>query len=177
MLPQLLVVIIGLLIGPVLVEVAGYVWHRYAEHKGIMGEIVRHKHIVHHEVLYPIDDLRHGEHYEDAHSWTWYAVGGLGTALFLYFIPLQLSVPITIGGWAYGMFLEFCHRAYHLPKHVLHRFKWYKTLERRHDIHHYGPYNYGILVFFMDRIFGTLRDDFPEKKIDGFPGLPKHLLR
>ena len=37
-------------------------------------------------------------------------------------------------------------------------------LYEAHNIHHYDNMNYGICLFFMDRLFGTYTEDFPKDK-------------
>ena len=59
--------------GPFVVEFVGYIWHRWREHKGLIGKVVAVRHYKHHEVEYPVNRLRTHE-YRNANSWTWYAV-------------------------------------------------------------------------------------------------------
>lgn len=46
--------------------------------------------------------------------------------------------------------------------YLWHRFM--QQLIKRHDIHHFARSNYGIVFFGIDRLFGTLRDEFPTEK-------------
>ncbi|MEK6822545.1 MAG: sterol desaturase family protein [Nanoarchaeota archaeon] len=157
--------------GPVIVELVGYSWHRAAEHMGVLGNKVRHKHWVHHEVHYPKEKLRPNDHYEDAGGWTMYALGVACTLVALLIMPLKYYAPLALGAWIYGYLIgEYFHRAFHVRHHWLQRFAWFRRLVMLHDIHHTGPYNYGIVFFWMDRLFGTLREEFPAGEQERFPG-------
>jgi hypothetical protein len=92
-------VVVSIVRAVVLVEALGYLWHRFAEHLGSLGNTIRYRHWVHHEHDYPVDGLR------------------------------------PSGRRAYRQ-----------------------------------PCNDGILFFGMDRLFGTLREDFPERRQNIFPG-------
>jgi len=160
--------------GLVLVEVVGYIWHRTAEHLGLVGDGIRYRHWVHHELDYPTDNLRPKNvvKYKSAGSWSWYvlALSVIGLAFIL--LPIRDAVPLTIGGALYAYFVvNYFHEAFHVDNHWLNRFEWFKRLVKLHDIHHWAACNYGIVFFGMDRLLGTLREETPTQKEEIFPGL------
>lgn len=177
-LPLVVEGVIAALTAPIISESVGYAWHRTAEHAGYLGNKVRFRHWTHHEVHYPATALRpeHPKKYKDAGSWTWYIVGVIATAIIFWLLPLHIGIPFIIVGWLYSVFLvEYFHRAFHVRGHWLHRFAWFNKLMLLHDVHHYGPYNYGIVFFWMDRLFGTFRTSMPSAQEERFPGfVPPH---
>ena len=171
---DLLIIIAGIVAGPIVVEVLGYAWHRAAEHKGIFGNKVRHRHWVHHEVHYPLESLRGPIPYHDAGGFTMYAAGVALSVLALVFLPWLIVMPALIAAWIYAIMIgEYFHRAFHIREHWLQRFAWFRRLRLLHDIHHMGPYNYGIVLFWMDGLCGTLRDHPPGTPEERFPGFVK----
>lgn len=159
--------------GPVLVELVGYFWHREAEHMGRLGDGIRYRHWVHHEREYPTDNLRPKgrDTYRVAGSWSWFLLAGIIGSLVFIALPIRFAAPLTVGGMLYAWFVvNYFHRAFHIDKHWLNRFGWFRRLVRLHDIHHWEPGNYGIVFFAMDRLFGTYRAEFPPAKKSLFPG-------
>lgn len=56
---------------------------------------------------------------------------------------------------------DFAHDAFHVRRHTLLKYRWFKRLCALHYLHHRDMRaNYGIVTFFWDRVFGTLRLDF-----------------
>lgn len=154
----------------VVVETIGYFWHRFVEHQGWFGD----GHWVHHEEDYPIEALRPETRpqYKSAGSWSWYLVAGVTLASIFILLPLHDAIPIAIGGILYAWFVvNYFHEVFHLPHHWLHCLDWFRELITAHDIHHCRPYNcnYGIVFFWMDRIFGTFQREFLSAKEDIFP--------
>jgi sterol desaturase/sphingolipid hydroxylase (fatty acid hydroxylase superfamily) len=158
-----------LFIGPLFVEVGGYFWHRFAEHYGLLGETVRTRHIVHHQKDYPVQALRPKTAYRSANSWSWYVLAVILIAAAYAIFPLRYSLPMIVGGLLYATFVvSNFHKSFHLHETWLQRFSWYERLVRLHDIHHYAPVNYGINLFFMDRLFGTYSTNMPSKAVSTF---------
>lgn len=155
----LLILLCFLLIGPLVIEVAGYLWHRFVEHEGKAGKQVRLKHIQHHEADYPATNLRpNTKKYQSAHSWSWYVLTVILIVLALIIIPRPYSFFAIAGGLIYAKFVvSYFHKAFHLPHSWLQNYAWFRKLTRLHDIHHYRVANYGIVFFFMDRLFGTYK--------------------
>ncbi|MDA2935800.1 sterol desaturase family protein [Patescibacteria group bacterium AH-259-L05] len=159
--------------GVIVVDLTSYFWHRFVEHNGFLGEMFRPRHVVHHEGHYPPESLRpkHPEEYKSAGSKGWYVLAGLDIVLIFLIFPLRDAVPLVVGGVLYARFVvQYFHIVFHIPSHWLHRFKRFKRLIKLHDIHHWAPCNYGIVFFWVDRIFKTLREDMPKEKEDIFPG-------
>ena len=102
------------------------------------------------------------------------AGGNLADAIMRYrtlivMVCTIVTLAMALGGLAYGsLVILLFHAAFHVKGHLLWRFKWFRRLVRRHDIHHWTRANYGILFFGLDRLFGTLRDDFPAEKQEIF---------
>ena len=168
-----LIYLISFLVGPLVVEVVGYAWHRYVEHKCTLGKVLAIRHYKHHEVFYPREKLRSHDAYVDAKSWTWYTVGIVTSLILLLTLPLSNALCVLLGAWAYAWGLTLhMHSAFHVRKHCLWRFRWFRRIARLHDIHHHDNCNYGICLFFMDRIFGTYKEEFPpnRKYLDVFYG-------
>lgn len=152
----------SVLLGIFTVEFVGYFWHRWVEHKEILGKQIAFRHYKHHEVQYPVNKLRNGPGYESADSWTWQVVGGLTTLTSFLVAPWPLALTFSLTGWLYAWgIVANMHSLFHIRKHALWRFKWFQKLVKLHDIHHYDNCNYGICFFFMDRLFGTYRETFP----------------
>ncbi len=150
--------------GPLLVEFVGYFWHRWVEHREVLGKSISFRHYRHHEVQYPVHKLRTNGPYDSADSWTWYVVGGLSTAGSISLLPIAYAIPFIAGAWIYAHFIVGnMHSAFHLNggTHLLWKYKWFQKLVKLHDIHHYDNCNYGICFFMMDKIFGTYRENFP----------------
>ncbi len=161
-------VLMALVAGPLGVEIAGYIWHRFVEHRGGLGRALTHRHWVHHEVEYPVRHLR-ARDYHDAGSWGWYVMmGALGCACFLL-LRADMALAASTGGLAYGwVVINYFHRAFHVRGHWLLRFAWFRRRVRLHDIHHFERANYGILFFGLDRLWGTYAEEFPAAKRDLF---------
>ena len=158
--------------GPLFAEVIGYFWHRGAEHNGWLGNAIRYRHWIHHEVDYPTERLRPEDvvGYKSAGSWSWYVAAGGAILLALVTLPFRDALPLVAGGSLYGKYVvDALHKAFHIQGHWLIQFGWFRTMVRRHDIHHWAVGNYGIAFFFMDRIFGTLREEFPAVHEEMFP--------
>jgi sterol desaturase/sphingolipid hydroxylase (fatty acid hydroxylase superfamily) len=156
-----------------LVELVGYLWHRFAEHLGWLGDTMRYCHWVHHELDYPVESLRPSGRasYRKAGSWTWFALGGAAIVLMFLLLPLADAAALALGVVAYSWgVISYLHCRFHVDSHWLQRFAWFRRLRRLHDIHHWQPCNYGILFFGLDRLFGTLREDFPAHRQNIFPG-------
>ena len=148
------------LLGVFAVEFVGYFWHRWVEHKELLGRGVTFRHYKHHEVEYPVNKLR-TDSYRNANSWTWYVVGMTASVVAPFIAPWQYALPFAISGWVYAWIIVLnMHSAFHVKGHLLWRYKWFQKLVKLHDIHHYENCNYGICLFFMDKIFGTYVDEF-----------------
>lgn len=158
-------IICFVLVGPLVIEVAGYFWHRFVEHEGVAGSTIQQQHIQHHQEDYPTNNLRpNSKRYKHAKSWSWYVLTVILIGLALLIIPWPYSFATILGGLIYAKFVvSYFHRAFHLPHHWLHKYNWFRNLTKLHDIHHYQVANYGIVFFFMDRLFGTYKTSVSKK--------------
>jgi sterol desaturase/sphingolipid hydroxylase (fatty acid hydroxylase superfamily) len=164
-------------LGVPLVEVVGYLWHRFVQHRGLLGEALRQRHFVHHQHEYPAENLRPNRQYQDAKDWSWHILALmtfclLGLLAWLDFLPFRFMLVLSVGGVVYARYVVgVFHDACHVPQHWLHRFRWFQRLMYLHDLHHWTPCNYGIVFFWMDRLFGTYCENQPSAPINVFPGL------
>jgi sterol desaturase/sphingolipid hydroxylase (fatty acid hydroxylase superfamily) len=167
---QFMYFFMSILGGMLIVEVSGYFWHRWAEHNGIFGRWIQHNHIRHHEHDYPTTKLRpKNQTYKSAKSWSWYLLTAFLVISVFLLVPAPYSFVVVASGLVYVKFvINYLHSRFHVRNHWLASRKYFQTIRRLHDIHHYGPYNYGILFFFMDRLFGTYRVVAPSKKQANF---------
>ncbi len=153
-----------------MVEVTGYFWHRWAEHNGVLGNLIQSYHIKHHEHDYPVKNLRPAtKKYQSARSWSWYLLTVFLVVSTYFLVPRPYNFIMIVSGLVYAkLVISYLHSRFHVTNHFLVHSKTFKDIRRLHDIHHWGPYNYGILFFFMDRLFGTYRGSFPAKKQPNF---------
>ncbi len=167
---EILLVVASIFGGILAVETAGYFWHRYAEHNGVLGKLIQSYHIKHHEKDYPIKNLRpKSPKYKKAGSWSWYILTVILVVSTYFLLPRPYNFIMIISGLIYAkLVISYLHSRFHVTDHFLAKLKVFKTIQRLHDIHHWGPYNYGILFFFMDRVFGTYKPSFPSKKQTNF---------
>lgn len=195
-----LTLLIWFVVGIPLVEFVGYLWHRFVEHNGMLGDRLRYPHYRHHELDYPAENLRPHEDYKSAEDGGWYLLGVItfciiGIFVILGFFPLRWALAMAIGAIAYARYVvSVFHDLYHvddvtriptirfqpLPRLIrgvyirLSRATWFqKKLERLaylHDLHHYARCNFGIVFFWLDRMFGTFRTDVAAIAINVFPG-------
>ena len=127
--------------------------------------IAHRAHMEHHLELYPVGKLV-SDRYKAA---KWFHRGPLlftppllvilGAAcglLWLFSAPIYLLgvlAPVLVG---YGLVNDYFHDSFHLRKHWLNRYPWYKRLKVLHFVHHHNmAVNYGILSFAWDKVFGT----------------------
>lgn len=163
-------------------ELLGYWLHRLL-HSGIVGFLSRN-HMRHHMVLYgPLQEQRSSE-YRDATDER-AALGNIGAEWLLPAVLLitiatatfhLLRVPVLFQSiyfattllWSFLMF-SYLHDRMHVEGFWLEKNKllkrWFISARRRHDTHHYlvndqglMDKNFGIGLFFFDRMFGTLSE-------------------
>lgn len=170
----LLLTLFFIILGPVVVEITGYFWHRFVEHAGIFGESIRFKHWMHHEHDYPTTSLRPSSKYSSARSFGWYLLTVFLVVATYLLLPLRYSLPMILSGLIYAKFvISAFHSSFHKKDFWMNRYKWYKKLVYLHDIHHYKPVNYGINLFFLDKLFGTYSEKMPSRVEDNFPSAPR----
>lgn len=165
--------LLAILTGPAVIEFCGYWWHRLGEHGGKLGRSIVAKHYRHHEKDYPIDNFNSGQKkYHKAGSWSWYVLGVLIIVFLFVAIPRPYNYISIASGILYAKFvMSYLHGKFHVSTE-LEKSAWFRSRRKLHEIHHWGPYNYGISFFVMDRLFGTYKTDFPEAKQPNFSGSP-----
>jgi sterol desaturase/sphingolipid hydroxylase (fatty acid hydroxylase superfamily) len=169
-----------LLVSVVVAEVVGYGLHRLL-HSGRFPRLSR-AHMIHHLEQYGPKQAMRGAKYRDATEgrpalgnigleWAapsaailvliWGALYMLGAGL-----PYRVLAISILTGWPLLMF-SYVHDRMHLENIWLERVPavriWYRNARRLHDIHHRSlndegkmDRNFGIGLFWYDRIFGTL---------------------
>lgn len=174
---------IGIIGGIVVSEVAGYFWHRFVEHRGKLGDKVREAHIHHHYVAYPAEKIRRSGDYISSNSWSWYVLAAFVSILVLgisYVVGQLLGgIAVILCGALYGKYvINTMHEAFHISRHPLDFFAWFRRLRLYHDIHHLINGNYGIVFMTMDRVFGTFIKEVPRplQADDLFPGFSPEMV-
>lgn len=164
-----------------IVEGSGYAWHRLVSHEGYLGNHLIFPHWVHHMIKYPTGNTRTSGEYQQAGDWTFYLLYFLCCFTVGILVPVgllngknYLIMFVTASTWGY-IGQSYFHTIYHLPKHWLHQFQLFQRLMQYHDIHHYGPWNYGITFFWFDRVAGTLQKEIPRHQQELFPHTSEQL--
>ncbi|MDP3963752.1 MAG: sterol desaturase family protein [bacterium] len=171
---------------PLMGELSGYMWHRWAAHRGVFrwlpNDFLRRRHYYHHIEQYPLKNLRTARYVQVCerafHPLGILVIISLFALYYTSFISLLTFFLLTGGGILYAILLDYVHASYHielevLKKHWFFRFtvveRTYLWLRRCHDLHHLVQANYFILIP-VDYIFGTLVTSGTLKKEDIFPG-------
>ena len=151
-----------------LVELVGYLWHRFINHLGYLGDKIRVSHYCHHEIVYPYDNMISDKYKTSHDTWPWI----IPLVLFGY-IPV-LSLNNIISKKIIGLLLlqisihvymiSYIHDSYHVKNHWLNKYNWYKKNKKYHYIHHLDNKNYGITTYIFDRVFGTFSENIVTKK-------------
>jgi sterol desaturase/sphingolipid hydroxylase (fatty acid hydroxylase superfamily) len=155
------------------VEVVGYFWHKLAAHYGFAGDAIRKTHYEHHEVYYPHHDMESNVYRVDGlfkgDSWPWlipvFAVVIL-VSWMRYRNHVDSTVHLVVVTWVacHVYLISYIHDSYHVKKHWLNRFEWYRKNKHYHNLHHYYNCNYGISNYSMDYLFGTLVTDYDTER-------------
>lgn len=126
-------------------------------------------HLQHHLTHYPPGKLTSDTYF----SAKWYHSGPflftpplvfllavLGGMLWLLHAPAWILLVFGISLVGFGLVNDYAHDAFHVRRHWLMRFKWYKKARKRHFVHHNNMrVNLGILSYAWDRVFGTMSDE------------------
>jgi len=148
----------------------GY-WAHKSLHLKLMSFFSK-SHKVHHDKLYPLDDFK---------SDVYRSAGKDSTVIFFAFasipvvaIPFILSffgvLTLFQAFFSFGVMLgigwlhDYIHAVFHLNSHWLQRVsfvsKYLEKLEKLHYLHHVDENkNFGILVFWWDQLFRTMKHD------------------
>ncbi len=161
-------------------ELAGYALHRLMHSERFPG--LSRAHMIHHLYLYGPNQAMRTPEYKNATNGR-FSLGNIGMEwllpsaailalswLFLWGFGVssgyQLLVMSTLLGWPLFMF-SYLHDRMHLENFWMERTPilniWFKKARRLHDVHHRSlndegrmNRNFGIGLFFFDRVFGTL---------------------
>ncbi|MDA2921805.1 sterol desaturase family protein, partial [Patescibacteria group bacterium AH-259-L07] len=154
----------------VIVESVWDFWHRFVWHKGILGDRMRKYHRKHHKI-YTEESFQRSGKYERAEGiWNVALLILLPIVLVVLIFPLRDVVPLILGSLVYIIFIHYVHEAFHKLDHWLHRYAWFKRLEKLHKGHHLARCNYGLIFSWWDKRKKTLREEIPTEKEDLFPG-------
>jgi len=165
-----------------LAELVGYVLHRIMHSERFPS--FSKAHMIHHMELYRPTQAMRTAKYEDATNGR-AALGNIGmewvipsaAILSLSLLTMlamhvewkyQAIVVLSLLGWPIFMF-SYLHDRMHLHNFWMERAPflniWFTNARRLHDIHHHSlndsgrmDRNYGIGLFFFDRLFGTLAE-------------------
>lgn len=162
--------VVSIVIAPIIIEVVGYFWHRSVEHNAVLGHSIQQNHIKHHQRDYPVGKLRPNiDRYLSKIDQGWYYLGFIMALATLLIVPRPYSLVMIVSGVIYArVVINYLHSRFHVRNHWLANTKFFKHIQHLHDIHHWAPYNYGILFYFMDKIFGTYSETLPKHKIVNF---------
>jgi len=151
------------------VELVGYLWHRFVAHLGYLGDTIRITHYCHHEEIYPHTDFESVKYHTAHDTWPWYIPFFLAVAIMLLLwgnrvMATATLVFVLIYAIVHAYSISYIHDSYHIKDHWLNNFAWYRENRRLHYIHHLDNCNYGITIYTMDKIFGTWCDQMPPKQ-------------
>ena len=132
-----------------------YIWHRFIAHTDYILAIGE-THNIHHSA-----NMQHEA--DEDFIWLLFLMIlselAAGVSIMLAILPetivmIALATSILVLFWNWWI-----HRAYHVDKHWLNTYDWFRREKRRHYLHHYQTdKNYGIASHFLDRIMGTWID-------------------
>jgi sterol desaturase/sphingolipid hydroxylase (fatty acid hydroxylase superfamily) len=148
----------------------GYVVHK-ALHSSWTGRF-NNAHMTHHLRLYPPQDYLSDKYRNAGKDNTVLIFGAAAIPLVaipivlgvLHFVPWTLSITSLLIMLIMSFLHSYLHDAFHIRNHWLYRIplinKMFKRWVHIHWLHHVDQKkNYGIFLFFLDRLFGTYWDD------------------
>jgi len=166
MLAILITVIITFFVG----SLFGYVVH-YSLHQSWMGRF-NDAHMTHHLKLYPPSDYVSDKYRNAGKDNTVIIFGLAAVPIFavpvvlgiLHMLPLTLVITSLIVMSIMSLLHSYLHDSFHIRNHWLHRVpgigKLFSHWVHIHWLHHVDmDTNYGIFIFFLDRLFGTYWSD------------------
>ena len=163
-------IIIGNIILFLYIELIAYLWHRFINHYGLLGDKIRVTHYCHHEETYPYDNMTSLEYQSSHDTWPWIIPIVLFgyIPIYLYYkkydIEYRLYIIYMLQLTMHVFFISYIHDSYHIDNHWLNDYGWYKENKIYHYIHHIDNKNYGILTYIFDHVFGTFSGNIVEKK-------------
>lgn len=161
-----------IMIGALVTEGTGYLWHRWACHAGVFQpffkDILRRRHFDHHTSKYAGAGLRHDTYFQSCDIA--FRVLGLGlvflviTLAAINWIRLEVSIAFLVGIFAHAFLGTKLHTLYHLSDKSARRstflrwslvWKAFSWLRDFHDVHHVANANYSLALPLFDIIGGT----------------------
>lgn len=161
-----------LLAGALVTEGAGYLWHRWVCHTGILrfllADVLRRRHFDHHVNKYPIAGLRHDRYSESCDIA--FQVLGVGLVVILVasavvgWIRLYVAITLLLSLFGHAYLGTKLHALYHVSDRSACSspiFKWrlvwsaFSWLRDFHDVHHVANANYSLVFPLFDLVGGT----------------------
>lgn len=152
----------------VLVESAGYAYHRFFQHLGFFtrrAQVFRRNqrfHWIHHMVIYPIGRFytRHVAYVpaEKGLPLSWLLPALLGAALFISTHGINFASLVFIIALALyvNQVIDKTHSRFHETNHPWSNSPYFQWLEKIHLLHHWDQrFNFTIVHPAMDMLFGT----------------------
>ena len=178
------------LLGSLMTEVAGYLWHRAVSHAGlfrrVLSDLLRQRHYDHHEHKYPKPGVRH-EDYASSCDLSFRVLGGvlvIGviSATLLGLIGLGTAATFLAAIASHALLAAYLHTLYHLPEKSPADGAWSQWCRSRraivwltafHDVHHQVNANYSLclpLVDVVGRTYVSPKRLAELRREDLFPG-------
>ena len=148
----------------------GHVLH-WMIHQPWTGRLYR-AHRAHHFDLYPPSDYTSDKYRGAGTDSTVFTFALLGAPLVLFpaaagllgWVPVSWSIACVLTLLAVGFLNDYIHDSFHLNRHWLHGYDFYKRMDDLHYHHHVDTSkNFGIFLFVWDRVFGTFEADKSKK--------------
>jgi len=155
--------IITVLFAFLLFESFGYLIH-FLAHKNWTGLLYKH-HLNHHIIYISSTEDKNTfskPKYERFfwQSFTPWVAGPFALVLFsaYWLLPFYLFVTFAITIILNTIALDYCHEAFHVEGHWLSKYPSFRIRRKLHWYHHRNTKtNLGIIFYFMDKIFKTLK--------------------
>lgn len=152
----------------VLVESAGYAFHRFMQHLGWFTRRAQffrrgqHFHWMHHMILYPIGRFykRNSKYInsEKGLGITWVLPAVIVAGAFVLSHGINLGTLAFLGGfYVYARYIvDVTHSRFHMAKHTWVDKPYFDYLEKMHILHHWDQRkNFTIVLPLLDQVFGT----------------------
>lgn len=172
-------IVFTILLGILYTEIVGYIVHRVIHSERFPA--LSRSHMIHHLKQYgPKMPMRSDEYLRSTEGRS--NVGGIGfewlAPIAMIFLPTVALMMVFGVGWIHQLLFyvfgigwgilgfNYMHDALHIKNFWMLKIpmlsRWFKNIRRLHDIHHVKltdegkmNHNFGIMFFFLDRMFGT----------------------
>jgi sterol desaturase/sphingolipid hydroxylase (fatty acid hydroxylase superfamily) len=172
-----------IVIGALMAEGAGYVWHRYACHVGtfrfLPHDLLRRRHFDHHMRKYPSrKNMRSGVYLESCEiAFKFLAAIILalaGALLVARLVPVWKAAVLLASATLYAhLVIGNLHSLYHVEDSALENYSAFRWLRDFHEVHHLVNANYSILLPIFDILGGSYVSPSKLSELRGenlFPG-------